>query len=294
MDFMSNYLKSSYVHDGALNFTPATGIAGTPFEGLTIPFGITYVEDFPDAIKGINGAIDILKYNVPDRNAGIAYKGTFGSGTKEGAIIYLGFTLETARDSSIASFMSRALQFFDVTGVLPVTGLETDVKLIGNNVQIRWTTHTEINTKEFEVEKSSNGVQFQKIATKTAAGNSQAARTYSIQDKLDVSGIYFYRVKSIDNDGRVTYSDVKNVHYGQDLTNVKIGPNPFKNSLTVSNLIDVKRIDLIDLTGRIVVSKKVTNENSIILQTNKLPAGMYQLKTFKTDGNFETIKVIRL
>ena len=294
MDFMSNYLKSSYVHDGALNFTPATGISGTPFEGLTIPFGITYVEDYPDAIKGINGAIDILKYNVPGRNAGIAYKGTFGSGTKEGAIIYLGFTLETARDTSIASFMGRALQYFGVTSVLPVTGLETEVKLIGNNVQIKWSTHTEINTKEFDVEKSSNGVQFQKIATKAAEGNSQTGKTYSIQDKLEVPGIYFYRIKSIDIDGRATYSDVKNVQYAPESTYIKVGPNPFKNSLTFSNLPDVKRIDLIDLTGRIVISKEVNNGNNITLETSKLPAGIYQLKTSKTDGSFTTIKVIKL
>ncbi len=112
--FMNNYLKSTYVADGAVTYTPATGIAGTPFEGLNIPFGITYVEDFPDAISPINGSISILNYNVLPNKAGVAYKGTFGAGTAPGALIYLSFTLETAADTSITAFMGKALAYFEI------------------------------------------------------------------------------------------------------------------------------------------------------------------------------------
>ena len=124
LNFMNNYLKSTYIHDGSASFTPATGIAGTTFEGLTMPFGLVYPEDYPDAIKGINGGVDILKYNSTlDRVAGISYKGTFGNETKEGAVIYLGFTLETALDNTIASFMQRAMQFFGVTKIVSTTAI---------------------------------------------------------------------------------------------------------------------------------------------------------------------------
>ncbi|MEO6684082.1 MAG: N-acetylmuramoyl-L-alanine amidase [Ginsengibacter sp.] len=295
LDFMNNYLKSSYVHDGAVTFTPATGIAGTPFEGLTMPFGITYVEDWPDAIKAMNGAIDILKYNsTSDRNAGIAYKGTFGSGTKEGAVIYLGFTLETARDSTMASFMDRALRYFDVTGTLPVTGLKLETKLNGNNVHIHWSTLTEINTKEFEVEKSTDGIQFFKIATKAAGGNSHQEKQYSIKDALNESGTYYYRIKSIDIDGKITLSNVKNVQYTKEQTALKVGPNPFEKHLTVTNLSDVIRIDLVDLNGRTVLSKEVQNQQTITLETSHLPSGMYHLKSSKSDGSFTSTKMIKM
>lgn len=295
MNFMNNYLKSNYVHDGAVTFTPATGIAGTPFEGLTMPFGITYIEDYPDAIKGINGAIDILKYNsTVERVAGIAYKGTFGSGTREGAIIYLGFTLETARDTTISSFMQRGLEYFGVGGVLPVTGLELTVKLSGNNVAVTWSTLTEINTKEFQVQKSSDGVTFKTIATKAATGNSNTGKTYNINDPLASSGNYYYRVKSVDMDGKETYSDIKNLVYGDESAMMKVGPNPFQNSLTVTNLSNVNRIDLVDLNGRIVLTKLIKTDKTVILETSQLPAGMYQLKSSKKNGSFTTTKVIKL
>ncbi|TDH26803.1 T9SS type A sorting domain-containing protein [Segetibacter sp. 3557_3] len=123
-NFMNNYLKSTYVGDGAVAYTPATGIAGTPFEGLNIPFGITYPEDFPDAIAPANGSIAILNYSVSPNRGGIAYKGTFGSGTTPGGVIFLSFTLETAADSSITAFMGKALAYFDIPVVTTPTANE--------------------------------------------------------------------------------------------------------------------------------------------------------------------------
>ncbi|MEO5998335.1 MAG: family 10 glycosylhydrolase, partial [Chitinophagaceae bacterium] len=112
--FMNNYLKSTYVADGASTYTPATGITGTPFEGLYIPFGISYIEDFPDAVSPINGSVSILNYNVSPNKAGVAYIGNFGTGTIPGALIYLSFTMETAADTAMTSFMGKALAYLDV------------------------------------------------------------------------------------------------------------------------------------------------------------------------------------
>jgi uncharacterized lipoprotein YddW (UPF0748 family) len=119
--FSANFLKSGYVGDGAVTYTPATGIAGTAFEGLQIPFGVVYVEDFPDAITPLNGAIPILNYSIAPNIAGIAYKGLFGAGTMPGGVIFLSFTLETAVDSARTPFMGRALAYLDI----PVTTVAT-------------------------------------------------------------------------------------------------------------------------------------------------------------------------
>jgi hypothetical protein len=112
LSFMNNYLKSNYVGDGLSTFTPATGIPGTSFDGLNIPFGIVYPEDFPDAISPTSGAVAILNYSVAPNIGGIAYKGIFSGGSNEGAIIYLGFPLETASSSSMSAFMEKALTYF--------------------------------------------------------------------------------------------------------------------------------------------------------------------------------------
>ncbi|MCE3282296.1 MAG: family 10 glycosylhydrolase, partial [Chitinophagaceae bacterium] len=115
LPFMNGYLKSSYVGDGASTYTPASGVVGSPFAGLTIPFGIVYPEDFPDAISPFGGAISIMSYNIAPNLAGVAYTGTFGTGSTPGAIVYLSYTLETAADSSIVKTIGKTLEYFGLT-----------------------------------------------------------------------------------------------------------------------------------------------------------------------------------
>ena len=122
LSFMNNYLKSNYVNDGSASYTPASGTAGSPFEGLSIPFGVVFPEDFPDAISPTGGAVNLLDYAVtPATNkAAIGFKGTFGNGTIPGAIIYFAFPLETAAEPTISSAMEKILQYFDIaTNVTP-------------------------------------------------------------------------------------------------------------------------------------------------------------------------------
>ena len=180
------------------------------------------------------------------------------------------------------------------SNVLPVTGLDLTVNLSGSNVTVTWTTLSEINTKEFEVERSVDGNTFRKIATEKAQGNSVSGKKYSIQDALNAPGVYYYRVKSIDNDGKTTLSNTRRVVYDNGQRQVQFGPNPFRNSLTINHLTETVRLDLIDMTGRILLSRNIKNEGTVTLETSQLPAGMYHLKISKKDGSFSNIKVVKL
>ena len=130
LNFMNNYLKSSYANDGTASYTPASGAAGTGFEGLNIPFGVVYPEDFPDAISPVGGAISILNYSVAPNTGGIAYKGPFGGNAAIGSVIYLSFPLETASDISMSAFMQKALVLFGVDP-LPAPPLTANDEVVG-------------------------------------------------------------------------------------------------------------------------------------------------------------------
>lgn len=136
LNFMNNYLKSSYVNDGSASYTPATGAAGTGFEGLNIPFGIVYPEDFPDAISPTGGAISILNYSVAPNIAGIAYKGTFGGNSGIGSIIYVSFPLETASDINMSAFMQKALVLFGIDP-LPAPPVTLNDAVVGRKGQAK-------------------------------------------------------------------------------------------------------------------------------------------------------------
>lgn len=111
--FFNNYLKANYVSDGGSGRTPATGIDGTDFQGAWLNFGSVYPEDYPDDISPNGGAVAVMKYN-DDNTCGVAYTGTFGSGTTEGQIVYISFPLETVSElTSTTNFMTKLLNYFD-------------------------------------------------------------------------------------------------------------------------------------------------------------------------------------
>ncbi len=115
LDFMANYLRATYVGDGAGNYSPATGISGTPFAGISIPFGSIYPEDFPDDIGATNSSTSIFDYAVAGKKGGVAYQGLFGSGTTPGMLTYIGYPLETASDADMGQFVSKLLPFFGIS-----------------------------------------------------------------------------------------------------------------------------------------------------------------------------------
>jgi uncharacterized lipoprotein YddW (UPF0748 family) len=211
------------------------------------------------------------------------------SGTKvgipTGALSYFVVTsLDKNNNESIGSAVS----------VLPITGLELQVQLSGNTSIVNWKTLSEINTKVFEIERSTDGRNFNYVATVAAAGNSHTARNYSLQDLLPAAGTYYYRIKAIDQDGKNSYSEIKSVVYQNTEDHIVVGPNPFESGINISNLSKVIRLDLIDVTGRILLSKKLKNESFTRLEVPKLPAGLYHLKVTKTNGSFSIIKLVKL
>lgn len=123
-NFYNNYLKASYKADGSSGNNPATGIASTIFNEISLNFGQVYPEDYPDEITAYDGSENILRYKN-GQIAGIAYKGKFGTGTKTGAVINIGFPLESIDNhDDLVSFMQKSIQYFD--GYL--TGMENVVE----------------------------------------------------------------------------------------------------------------------------------------------------------------------
>jgi uncharacterized lipoprotein YddW (UPF0748 family) len=177
--------------------------------------------------------------------------------------------------------------------VLPITGLNLTVQLSGNTSMVKWKTLSENNTSHFEVERSTDGRNFQYLASVTAAGSSSSQRNYEQQDLLQVAGTYYYRIRSIDKDGRSSYSEIKSVVYKMKENQLLVGPNPFTTRVNISNIADVERVVLLDMTGRVLYRKQLRNHASTSLEIPNLPAGMYQLKLTKNNGEFILVKLVR-
>lgn len=124
--FFNDYLKASYVDDGAEGYTPAKGVENTLFQGLTLSFGAVYPEDFPDAIEAQAGAELVFKYEG-GRDAGIAYSGLFGASTTKANLVYLAFPFESvANQAQKRAFIKSLFEFFDGEDILASHPLALD------------------------------------------------------------------------------------------------------------------------------------------------------------------------
>ncbi len=290
LSFMNNYLKANYISDGVITDTPVSGVMGGPFEGVTFNLGENYQTAFPDNISPFGTAITILNYNTAGRFGGIAYKGTFGSGTTPGGIIYLGFPLETASQPQITAFMAKALAYFDVT--LPVTLLHYNATLQNARfVKLQWQTASETDNKEFIISRSLDGQQFNVTGKVVSAGNTTTGSNYVFYDRKPVNGINYYRLEQQDFDGKITDLGVRVVNVSLTDNKVEIYPNPTQDIVNVAFVAGLyNQIQLINSNGKIL--KQISLDSSITktaISLNNVASGIYLLKL---NGNTPLVKKI--
>lgn len=68
--------------------------------------------------------------------------------------------------------------------------------------QLSWSTASEMNSAEFILERSADGVHFYTVSTVAAAGYSAQTRTYRVTDSLEPANENYYRLTEVDRDGK--------------------------------------------------------------------------------------------
>ncbi|GJQ62360.1 MAG: hypothetical protein SCALA702_14130 [Melioribacteraceae bacterium] len=128
-----------------------------------------------------------------------------------------------------------------VDGGVPVELSSFAVSVSENSVILDWSTATETNNKGFEVERASEDGQFVNIAFVEGNGTTSEIQKYSFTDYPEATGNYQYRLKQVDFDGAVEYSDVVEVSFGTP-ESFELGqnyPNPFNPSTTINFALPV-------------------------------------------------------
>jgi trimeric autotransporter adhesin len=184
----------------------------------------------------------------------------------------------------------------DNSVTLPVSLLTFDGRQVNNTNVLDWSTSAEQNSKEFEIEKSSDDNNFYSIGIVPAAGNSSSVRNYSFTDK-QVNEFNYYRLKMIDIDRRSVVSRtilLKNPNAEQ---NVRVVENPFRSSIAVrfAKVPQQKvRFELVNVAGAVVYRKEYGSANQITIDLSglQLSKGTYILMTL-VDGKSFTNKLVK-
>lgn len=182
---------------------------------------------------------------------------------------------------------------------LPITLLNFTATLNGKAAQLQWTTSTEINTKNFIVERSIDGIHFRGIGTVDATGNSVQRTSYRFLDATALNAgtnKLYYRLQMVDKDGRFAYSKIEAVQIVNEKLFV-IYPNPVKDQLMIrSNAsFDNVQIRIIDQNGKTVYRQQMANmlsgSNNTINVSN-LTKGIYYLQWI-TKSDVQTVKFMK-
>jgi hypothetical protein len=186
----------------------------------------------------------------------------------------------------------------ELTSISIVTLLSSLAKVVDNNVLLEWETVTELKNDQFIVEKPNNGLEFQKIGTVKGAGNSTSLLKYSFTDTELFGGIRYYRLKKIDFDGQFEHSSIIAVERMIDNFTVDVYPNPTSEKLTmrVNSALAEAQIDLMDITGGILLSKYFDFDEfnkELTFNVSDLPPGVYILRPVHVDYILEKRVIIR-
>ncbi len=137
-------------------------------------------------------------------------------------------------------------------------------------INVNWATAQEVDANNFIIERSTDGINFQYLATKDANGNTSANSYYYFKDLNPINGVNYYRIKQIDNNGVVSYSAIASAKIISNNSNkLSIAPNPTSGLLqfsTASNSIGLNyKLQLVDMSGRTVLSN-----NGVLTSNNKI------------------------
>ncbi|QKG54302.1 T9SS type A sorting domain-containing protein [Hymenobacter sp. BRD67] len=162
---------------------------------------------------------------------------------------------------------------------LPVTLTSFTAQLRQGQVQLRWTTASELGNEKFVLERSATGAGFAAIGEVAGQGTVPTASSYAFLDAQPLPGRSYYRLRQLDLDGNSTLSPVVSV--SREQAPVQLYPNPTDGLLT----LDLRSLPaaacpvrLLSLAGQVQLAQTLLGGQLQPLSLRAVPAGSYLLE----------------
>ena len=162
------------------------------------------------------------------------------------------------------------------------------------SVDVIWQTQTEINNRGFFIERSVGSIdRFEDMGFVESNGDSNKEQTYTFED--DINGLagntnLYYRIKQVDIDGRVSFSEMVVVRLDCEDQSVRfnVRPNPAFNDLyvDVDGSLDVaSKIVILNSLSQTISTLSIDRTDSrTLIDVSKYIAGMYYIRILNNDN----------
>lgn len=302
------------------------GVANGVFVVDTLPTNVTYVAGSMQVLQGPGAVIgtqtdanDNLDYSFKATAGGKTYLKFFlgtGANQNTGGTLLLNETYTITfkvKAGAVPSGVSNSATSYAYSGsgdlftdqstaIISPSGAPLAVKLVSftgklaqpNKALLEWVTNEEVNHSHFILERSDDAVKFDARATIAGNGTSNQINKYQFTDEVNVSvKTVYYRLKSVDFDGKFNYSSIVPVRLGNSVSidKVSVYPNPFVSNVKLfvnSKEAGIANFRILSLDGKTVSTSKIKMEagdNIIVLQEmNKLQSGTYMIEVSTADS----------
>ncbi len=200
--------------------------------------------------------------------------------------------------SATGAVLRNSWTVSDFVQPLPVELMYFSAKEQNKNALLNWQTVSETNTNSFDVERSVDGENFERIAN-VASKNAPSSYNFVDKNLYNLGAEYvYYRLKVLDNDNSFKYSRKESIKLNNKSETVGIYPNPFSDNLFIKiNLSQTQNtsIKITDVLGREVYNYQNSLQN-ISLELNKelsdLAKGAYFVHII-TEKSQKIVKIVK-
>lgn len=179
----------------------------------------------------------------------------------------------------------------DCTYALPIVLVSFTSTCTATGIRLEWETAAEINNSHFEIEQSSDGINFNKIATVAGNGTTPLRSKYSITVPSVSNKRIYFKLKQIDFDLGSKYFDA--IASNCPISHRGIHPNPVQDRLNIfisKSHCTGCLYEITDASSLIMGFGKLTGES---LDVSYLHPGLYILRLLLED-EILTLRFIKL
>lgn len=162
---------------------------------------------------------------------------------------------------------------------LPVELVDFKAGCLENSVEFAWSVESEELTKNYYIEKSSNGAQWETIAMI----NSTDQGTYSYTDYETSSGLMYYRLSAAEFNGSIHDFEIMALECSGAENEITVFPNPGRGEFTVSGVKKDTELIIYNQLGQAVYYQLAAAGN-IVLNIPDIISGIYLLKIRQGDS----------
>lgn len=187
----------------------------------------------------------------------------------------------------------RFIVYFKQSTALPVNFININARKKDNNVNVEWKVGDEKSVAKYTVERSADGNDFSAIGNVISKNTGNISYIYSDENPLPNTN--FYRVKAIEKDGSVKYSNVVKLNFeGKGIPSVIVSPNPVINKTLSLNISDLQQgnytVSVYGIDGKIFYTESLfyaggsRNMNFQLPET--LKSGVHEVVVSGKSGKF--------